>query len=269
MRFRSELRWGLAGLLLVGAVAMVPAHAQAPSAPVAPAAAASGAAPVTADAVERVVQQLRDEEHFGRKEPERYLRFKKDTDKDKKPGTTTDHSKSWWSHFIEWLNQAGRVGVWTLGALAVALVVVLGLRTWRQADAGGAAIAPTAAAPRRVRQYDIRPESLPADVGGTAWAQWQAGDRHAALVLLYRGALSRLVHRHSVPIRASSTEGDCMGLAARHAPGARSDFFAAVARARLVGSYAGRWPADAEVQALCEAFEAQLAAVAETAGANP
>lgn len=267
MRLRSEPRRRVAAGLLAAGLAIATtsmAWAQSPSQPPA---AASTASAVPAEAVEKVIQQLRDEEHFGRKQPERYLRFKKDEEKDKKK-PVTDRSKSWWFYFVEWLGQAGRIGVWTLGALGVALVVVFGLRAWRQGDGTNAVIGPAAAAPQRVRQYDIRPESLPDDVGGTAWAQWQAGDRHAALVLLYRGALSRLVHRHAVPIRGSSTEGDCMGLAARHAPGPQSDFFAQVARARLLGSYAGRWPDDDEVQALCLAFEARLATLAQPAGAS-
>ena len=46
-------------------------------------------------------------------------------------------------------------------------------------------------------------------------ALWDRGDHRAALALLYRGLLSRLVHVHRVPIRDSSTEGDCLALAAR------------------------------------------------------
>jgi hypothetical protein len=237
------------------------AQAASPAAP-----SASGAAsvapltpltPLTPEAVERSVQRLRDEEHFGRKEPERYLRFKTQ-DKEKKPADSTG-AWSWWGDFTAWLADAGRVAVWTLGALGVAVVVVLGLRAARQPSAS-ASVGPVPDAPQRVRQYDIRPETLPDDVGGAAWAQWAAGERAQALALLYRAALSRLVHRHAVPIRTSSTEGDCMRLAARHVPGLRSDFFARVARARLLGGYAGRWPEDAEVQALCHGFDAGLAA---------
>jgi hypothetical protein len=247
-----------ARLLAVVLVLAPPAAVQAQAADAAASAPTAGASAASAEAVEQVIQQLRDEEHFGRKQPERYLRFKKDDEKDKKKPEAKDGSGSWWRDFIGWLNRVGRIGVWTLGALAVALLVVLGLRARRQGGAGSA-IGPVAAAPQRVRQYDIRPESLPGDVGGAAWGQWQAGDRQAALALLYRGALSRLVHRHAVPIRTSSTEGDCMGLAALHVPGPRSDFFAQVARARLLAVYAGRWPEDAQVRALCTAFEASLA----------
>jgi hypothetical protein len=260
VRSRSEatLTARLLAVMLAFASAAAVQAQPADAAASAPATEASSASAVSAEAVEQVVQQLRDEEHFGRKQPERYLRFKKDDEKDKKKAEAKDGSGAWWRHFIDWLSSVGRVGVWTLGALGVALVVVLGLRARRQGGAESA-IGPVAQAPQRVRQYDIRPESLPDDVGGVAWGQWQSGDRQAALALLYRGALSRLVHRHAVPIRTSSTEGDCMGLAALHASGPRSDFFAQVAHARLLAVYAGRWPEDALVRALCAAFEASLA----------
>ena len=67
--------------------------------------------------------------------------------------------------------------------------------------------------PSHVRELDIRPESLPDDIGAAALAVWERGEQRAALALLYRGLLSRLVHAHGVPIRASSTEGDCLALA--------------------------------------------------------
>ena len=56
---------------------------------------------------------------------------------------------------------------------------------------------------------------LPDDIGAAARALWDRGEQRAALALLYRGMLSRLAHVHRVPIRDSSTEGDCLALAAR------------------------------------------------------
>ena len=70
-------------------------------------------------------------------------------------------------------------------------------------------------APTHVRDLDIRPESLPDDIGAAARALWDRGEHRAALALLYRGLLSRLAHVHRLPIRDSSTEGDCLALAAR------------------------------------------------------
>ena len=49
-------------------------------------------------------------------------------------------------------------------------------------------------APTHVRDLDIRPESLPDDIGAAARALWDRGEHRAALALLYRGLLSRLAH---------------------------------------------------------------------------
>lgn len=252
MRLRSSLAAVSLMLATLPAWAQQAAGAPAPALPVATA--SSPAA--SASAVLQAVQQLRDEGHFGKKHPERYLRFKQDEEKDRpKPKAS---SWAWWRDFAKWLNQIGRIGIWTLGALSLAALAVLALRMRRRTDTA-APLQLDGIAPQRVRQYDVRPESLPSDVGAAAWAQWQAGELRPALVLLYRGALSRLVHRHALPICGSSTEGDCMTLARRHLPAEPCDYFARVTRARLLGSYAGRWPDGEEVRELCRLFEQRLA----------
>ena len=83
-------------------------------------------------------------------------------------------------------------------------------------------------------------------------------EHRAALSLLYRGALSRLVHLHVVPIRSASTEGDCLALAR-----SRLDADAAAYFARLVGAwqlavYGARQPEQDEVLALCADFDRSL-----------
>jgi len=77
------------------------------------------------------------------------------------------------------------------------------------------------AAPTHVQDLDIRPESLPASIGATARRLWDRGEHRAALALLYRGLLSRLAHAYGLPIRDSSTEGDCLALTTGLGPPAR------------------------------------------------
>jgi hypothetical protein len=121
----------------------------------------------------------------------------------------------WVTGFFRWIDESARVLVWVAVAGLAALLafyVVRTLRTWETAekDLGGAFEAPT-----HVQDLDIRPESLPANIGATARQLWDRGEHRAALALLYRGLLSRLAHVHQLPIRDSSTEGDCLALAAR------------------------------------------------------
>ncbi|UUZ49461.1 hypothetical protein LP420_03955 [Massilia sp. B-10] len=61
---------------------------------------------------------------------------------------------------------------------------------------------------------DIRAESLPGDVTGSVRALWAQGQRRAALALLYRATLSRLVTDDGLALTQGNTEGDCLRLAA-------------------------------------------------------
>jgi len=94
-------------------------------------------------------------------------------------------------------------------------------------------------APTHVQDLDIRPESLPPDIGAAGRALWERGDRRAALALLYRGMLSRLAHVHEVPIRDSSTEGDCLALAARTLDPARVAYVTRLVRTWQRFTYGG------------------------------
>ena len=119
-----------------------------------------------------------------------------------------------------------------------------------------------------MRELDIRPESLPADVGAAVRAMWLAGERRAALSLLYRGALSRLVHSYAVPIGDASTEGDCVQLARAALPAPRSDFVGALVHAWQLFVYGGRPLATEQVLRLCADFDRLLPAQEASAPAE-
>lgn len=57
---------------------------------------------------------------------------------------------------------------------------------------------------------DIRRESLPDDVAAHALAALEHGDTRAALALLYRATLSRLMEHHALPLAPGSTESECL-----------------------------------------------------------
>ena len=63
---------------------------------------------------------------------------------------------------------------------------------------------------KSVMGLDVTPESLPEDIVRAAHAKWEAGDFHGAMSLLYRGALSWLLHNAALPVLDSDTEGDCL-----------------------------------------------------------
>lgn len=186
-------------------------------------------------------------------EPGRELRFKRDdVPPDERPSTNLD----WWRAIVQAIAEGGRWAAWLLGAAAVALLLVY-LRRWL-AVRGDDDAKRVRALPSHVRDLDIRPESLPDDVGAAARKLWLAGDARAALSLLYRGALSRLVHEQSVPVRAASTEGECITLASRHARADSSAFFARLVALWQLAVYGAHPPESARVLALCDEFDASL-----------
>lgn len=238
-------------------------------------AAAAGPAPAqpgefTPERVQAAVDAVRADPLLGGSRTERKLRWKDDGEADRP--APTEPPPRWLVSLVRWIAESGRLLVWLLGAIAVALLLVL-LRRWihvRAEGMGGRA----AVLPSHVRDLDIRPESLPDDIAAAARALWQRGEQRACLSLLYRGALSRLVHGHAVPIHAASTEGECVRLAASVLTGEGSAFFERLVQAWLVSVYGARSPDAALVMALCDDFDRRLpprgdaAAAAATAATN-
>jgi len=173
----------------------------------------------------------------------------------------------WLVALARWLAESGRVLVWLLVAVAVAVAIVTA-RRWLAVH-GNSPTARGARLPSHVRELDIRPESLPADIGAAVRALWLAGERRAALSLLYRGALSRLVHSYQVAIGDASTEGDCVRLARAALPAPRGDFVSALVDAWQLAVYGGRPLATEHVLRLCADFDRLLPALATGAAAAP
>lgn len=221
--------------------------------------AAEPASAPTRQQVGAEVDRLRVDPELGGTHKQKTLRLKQQ-DPFKPPPTKAEPNAllNWMRDFSRWMTDAGRVMVWVLAALAVALFIV-GLRHWVRVRAGRMKGA-SATLPSHVRDLDIRPESLPEQIGTAAAAMWQRGEHRAALSLLYRGALSQLVHRHAVPIRAASTEGECVALAATRLPPERSAFFGRLVQAWQLAVYGARLPESSSVLALCADFDRQFRA---------
>jgi len=140
-----------------------------------------------------------------------------------------------------------------LVALLVGVVVMIlrmaGLIEWRVASR------PKLAPPRtHVFGLDVRPESLPEDIGARARELWLAGDAAGAMGLLYRGALSRLIATGALAPDPGDTERDCVEHVRRLDSVERFGFFASVTSAWLVCAYSRRRPDDATALALCDAW---------------
>ena len=220
-------------------------------------AAASGAArsSFTVEAIEAAASAVSADPDLGITTKERIWRFKPS---EAKPQAAPPPGMAWLVDLARWLAEGGRVIVWLLGA-AVLAVCVVAARRWI-AVRGDPLRGAGARLPSHVRELDIRPESLPADIGAAVRELWLAGERRAALSLLYRGALSRLVHAHAVAIGSASTEGDCVRLARATLAPPSGDYVAALVSAWQLAVYGGRALATPQVLALCTDFDRMLPA---------
>jgi hypothetical protein len=113
---------------------------------------------------------------------------------------------------------------------------------------------PIVAGPRVIMGMEISRESLPEDLLQAAREAWQRGDLRAALSLLYRGALSRLVEQNRLPIRDSDTEDDCLTHVRKTCERPITDYFARLTRLWEGAAYAGVEAGAADFDFLCSAW---------------
>lgn len=190
---------------------------------------------------------------FSPEEVRKVPRFKQ---KDRKPETTPGWMKSL-EDFFKGLAEIARVVVWILVAVGVVALIV-GLHYWWRIS-GARLGSGKVSLPTEVAGLDIRPESLPDDIGAAARAAWQRGDPVQALSLLYRGALSALVLRSGVAIRSSFTEQECLRATRKAVGGPVADYFARLTQAWIFSVYARRLPSDDAGLALCSEFNQHFA----------
>ena len=254
---------GSAGAWAQSAIPEPDAASAAATAASAPDEAASGAAPAgdpRADRIEAAVDKLRNDPLLSGKHIEHRLRWKEDDDAEKKRKRADNSSLlAWLASLARFINDTSRFLLWGIVVVLVALALVsvrhvVQLRAFRRAK--------VASAVSHVRDLDVRPESLPDDVGAAAWALWQAGEVPAALSLLYRGALSRLIHKFNVPITSSATEGECLDLARGRLETTALRYVTQVVRAWEANIYGGRTLSNAMGEALCTGFGQRLDASA-------
>ena len=203
-------------------------------------------------AIDRAVQEVKADPNLATERTIKTLRWKRSAENSPSPRPAW---VDWMAGFFRWLDQSARVVVWfAVGGLVglLAFYIVRTFRAWDAAPGEAEFVAPT-----HVHDLDIRPESLPADIGGSARRLWDRGEHRAALALLYRGLLSRLAHVHHLPIRDSSTEGDCLALSARMESAGR-DYAARLIVLWQAAVYGHLDTDTAAVHALCDGFAPSL-----------
>jgi hypothetical protein len=151
-----------------------------------------------------------------------------------------------------------RIGYWAamilrvlLWALVAAAIVFLLWKLWRNL--------PRLAWRRQRDEYrpppslfgmELAPQTLPPDVAASALGLAREGKLREALALLYRGALSQLVHRWGVRLLASHTEAEVLSLA----PFEAKKYLEKLIDAWRACAYARRPPDEQSVEALAEGY---------------
>lgn len=139
------------------------------------------------------------------------------------------------------LARAGEILLWVAAGAIVAYAL-----WWaaRMLPRGGAPPREPYQPPAALFGMELAPEKLPPDVAAAAAALAREGRLREALALLYRGALSELVHKRGVQLLPSHTEGDVLRLSGN------ISFLKNLIDAWQRCAYARRIPAAAEVERL-------------------
>ncbi len=214
---------------------------------------------------QRIETILKDPSKFGEKKTE--WRWEKRKEPEKKDGPQS----SWLDQLFQGLNAffdmlaiGGRVLIWLLVGVALIIAVYLVLRyqdrlPWQR---GKRFI------PEQLFGLDVRPESLPDDVGAGARALLDQGDIAAALSLLYRAALSALIHHAAVEFANGDTESQCWQRTRTVLSDAGLHYFRQLLDAWLLTAYAHRPPPQEQLQLLCAGWPAYFSANALSTAAR-
>lgn len=137
--------------------------------------------------------------------------------------------------------------------LGLAALLVWRYRQWLGAFAGRLGLAQRTATPpsRQLFGLEVAPESLPTDVAGTVERLWAEQPR-AALGLLYRALLSRLLDDYRLPLNSAHTEREVLRLVEELDHSELSSFSQALTLHWQNLAYGHRLPPDELRQTLCQ-----------------
>ncbi|GIZ11271.1 DUF4129 domain-containing protein [Pseudomonas sp. NCCP-436] len=110
-----------------------------------------------------------------------------------------------------------------------------------------------ASPPEQLFGLELTPESLPQDVASEAEHLWAEQPR-AALGLLYRALLSRLLHEQQLPLKSSHTEGEVLQLITGLQQQNLTDYSQQLTHHWQAMAYGHRLPEEALRTALCQGW---------------
>ncbi|MGD8925662.1 MAG: hypothetical protein PVG20_02350, partial [Thioalkalispiraceae bacterium] len=149
----------------------------------------------------------------------------------------------------------GEAILWILVVVLIVLAVVFYLRWSPIASTSNHKI--NKKLPKSLFGLEITPESLPDDVSQAAMELWKNKNPLVALSLLYRGALTTLVHRDGINLKGSATEGDCIHAVMKHDKLGTSgiDYFKELTTTWQYAAYAHRLPDESVMHDLSQRWQ--------------
>ena len=226
-----------------------------PSSPPPIASGPAAPAPVSRAAIQAAAAELRRDPNLGSEHKIRSLHWISG-----QAAPPPEPPPPWIVGLFQFLGRAGSLFLWIVGAVGFAIAAVWIYRALRTLSPR--VKMPKTAVVSHVGEFDITPASLPNDVGAAARALLEAGRTREALSLLYRGALSRVVHRFGVRIEASFTESEALRAVETHLDPPRTEYFGELVRLWQWAVYAGQTAAPPRVAELCERFAPVLGTAA-------
>jgi hypothetical protein len=203
---------------------------------------------LTPAAVQAAVETLRHDPNLSHDKTIRSLHWAGG----QKPPEPPKDAPTWIVSLFQFLASSASLVIWVAGAIGIAFAIV-----WLYRAVKSRQSAPRVAAAQgisRVQNLDIDPNSLPADVGAAALKLLEAGRTREALSLLYRGSLSRVVHRFAVTVGESFTEGEALRAVGRRLDQPRVQYFSALVALWQRVVYAAEAPTPESVAVLCREF---------------
>ncbi len=148
----------------------------------------------------------------------------------------------------------GSVGYILIGLLLLALAIVIWTKREALAElmgqwkaSGKAEITPA----ETLFGLDVRPQSLPDDIPAAVLKLWRDQHHREAMSLLYRAALSRLIHDYPIRLNHSATEGEVLHQARRLLNAEDGAWVALLTQNWQTLAYAHRTPETQTVESLC------------------
>lgn len=175
--------------------------------------------PLSSEASRHSIEQLLDQPPFQHREAVTRWRLGEEQPAEQADPDSLKALIETFLKLAEWWQQLDGIALFFEALLWAALIALVALLLWRYGDWLSAFAGSLGLPRRRIKApppsqlfgLEVAPESLPEDVAGEVERLWNEQPR-AALGLLYRALLSRLLHDFRLPLKSAHTEAEVLNL---------------------------------------------------------